>query len=134
MSATMTVPQCRTREEFVAFCKAENAAFLSANPKRVYIEYVRDIDHSVPPIRRPLPKGRPTGVMVAYKNDDGTINFGWSAAHPTTEKFDKAIGLWKAIRRATGRGRLTAKFPNRILDVFSDFMKSTPIELNGESG
>lgn len=147
-----TAARSASREEFILACKQDNMAFLDANRKRVYIEYVRE---PVMPVKR-FPwqslqndatgeKGRPTAILVAYKQDDGMLAQGWSAAMPATvsedgyvlkraERFDKAIGLWKAIRRATGQGRNSARIPNRILsgNKIAEFMERAATELNAK--
>jgi hypothetical protein len=115
MPTTKTQSPFKTRDEFLANCKRHNIAFLAANPKRVVIEYVREIETL-----------RPTAVLVGYRADDGQLRLGWSASNPKKERhpFDKAEGVWRAIRRATGEGRTTAVIPDRVLSHFkrNDFM------------
>jgi hypothetical protein len=113
------------RMKFISSCKADNMAFLEANRKRLYMEYVRD-PSNVPTNEQTRSKGKPTAVMVALKDDDGTIHVGWAAAQQPLidqefgdlirrgDEFNKPIGLWKAIRRATGAGRAPKRVHPRL--------------------
>lgn len=52
-------------------------------------QYIRDGD------------GHPYGVVVASKQDDGTINLGYSLCHKNDRNnFDKKLGLQIALNRA----------------------------------
>lgn len=121
--------QFRTRKNFLAYCKAEIADFMSKNQSRVIIEYVRN--------QADEGRGEPTAVLVAYLDDTRKIQLGWSAARPDLvyrqgdvirkrkgDVFNKTIGLWKAICRATGQGR-PATFPVGRINFRkpSDFLK-----------
>lgn len=151
MPTTKTVREFKTREEFVKFCKAANTAFLDAHRGNVYLEYVREEIYDPGHACRPnVPKrGRPHAVFLALKGPDGTLSMGWSAAYPGSptrraDRFDKAIGLWKAIRRATGQGRLGKTIPDRLVEragtaisltastIASEFMNRAAEELEAK--
>lgn len=156
METTVLAPKFSTREAFRDYAKRENVAFLEANKGRVVIEYVREAVYTAYKVGKSPPKrrGQPNAVLVAYKEDDGTIRLGWSAARSAVidgwgkviekgDNFDKIEGLWRAIRRASSQGRPVKKVPRRLRDgdsflgvlypgqvTISEFIERATEELN----
>lgn len=74
------------REDYVEFCKNENKKVLV--PGKSLVQYVR------------TKKGQPKGTMVAYRGDDNKIYVGYSLCNSKVDKFDRQIGMRKAVERA----------------------------------
>lgn len=96
----------KSREEYRLACRRENADFLKDFQGRSIVTYIRGPGrkreiHLDPARNTTYFRGNPEAVMVAFKNADGNIQFGFSFKHPTAERvFEKPIGLRKAIQRA----------------------------------
>lgn len=76
------------RVAYIETCK-QNVAHLLENNK-VLIHYTRDF------------KGNRTGVLVAaILPDEDTPSYGWSVCHPKKDRFNKYIGICKAVERMT---------------------------------
>lgn len=110
-----------TRRDYVAYCRWYNDAFFKQQRHNVYLEYVREPDPD------PTKKGKPFGVLVALRGDDGLFSLGWAVAKGPkkdnqgnvirkAEVFDKAIGLCKAFRRACGQASNLGVMPHRLTD------------------
>jgi hypothetical protein len=79
--------------------------------RRLVIEYLR-----VPgdPGTTGKTRGRPTGVVLVWKANDGTLKLGW-AKHNPKDPYDRREGL----RRALARGR-------RLVDVAGELETPWP--------
>lgn len=75
-----------TRDEYVEYCKTQNQLHLK--PGNSLIQYIR------------RKNGQPRGVVVAYKGEDNLIYVGYSLCNTRVDKFDKQIGINKAVTRA----------------------------------
>ena len=76
------------RNEYVEACKEVVERVLV--PGQTLVQYVRS------------KKGQARGVVVAFRNPrSGEVSIGWSLCNTKAEKFDKTIGLNKAIARST---------------------------------
>lgn len=119
MATRSTVKTFQTRQSYVAYCHWYNDAVLKTHGANIYIEYVRE------PELDPTKRGKPFGVLVAFKGDDGLISLGWAVARGPkkdetgavvrkAETFDKAIGLCKAMRRAWEEDADSGVMPFRL--------------------
>lgn len=70
------------RKEHAETCKAANQSVMS---NKYLLKYQRD------------KHGRPTGVVIAFKDLNNKVRLGWSKCNVKLEQFDKHIGINKAI-------------------------------------
>jgi hypothetical protein len=100
------------RLAYIETCK-NNVAHLLENNK-VLIHYTRDF------------RGNRTGVLVAAVLPNETVpSYGWSVCHPKKDRFNKYIGICKAVERMT-LGSPAAEdgsllLPNTILEALPEF-------------
>lgn len=73
------------RSHYIHQCKRETADVLKG---KYLLKYERD------------KHGRQVGVVIAYRDTEGRVKIGWSRCHTKLEKFDRHIGINKAISRA----------------------------------
>lgn len=65
----------------------------------------------------------PLGVMIAFKNDEGQLRFGWSKCNTKLDRFDKKYGLEIALARADSSKSLNTEImPDDMYDHFVDFV------------
>lgn len=91
------------RKKFAVACRERNKKFLVAN-KHV-MQYV-------------LNKRRErVGVVLSFKNKDGDVLIGYSKCNIGLEKFDKHIGVAKAIYRAYHIGLIPDDVPRSMREA-----------------
>lgn len=75
-----------SKEQYIQDCMKENSEVFI---KRPLVEYVRN------------KKGHAVGVVVAFRDPfDDNVCIGWSLCNIKVERFNKHIGLNKALNRA----------------------------------
>lgn len=82
----MVVDKFVSKQEYVEFCEQENKNILQ--PKRSILKYIR------------TNKGQPRGVLIAYRGEDDKVYIGYSLCNTKSDKFNKQIGIRKAVERA----------------------------------
>ncbi len=82
---------CKSREEYIELCQQNFAKFCKDHDNHVLVSYVRaDINK------------QPIGAVISFRDPKTKeIQFGWSLCHIGKDKYNKYIGLWQAIQRAT---------------------------------
>ena len=95
------------REQYVESCKEVIERVLV--PGQTLIQYVR------------TKKGMLRGVVVAFRNPrSNEINIGWSLCNIKEERFDKTIGLNKAVTRSVQliSWVYDSELPHTVRDVY----------------
>lgn len=96
MKETPVVSAPKSREEYIAQCKTDAAAYLKQY--RPVLRYLcnKDLVGVSYPSRENNTK---VGVLTAFKTASGNIYIGVSKSHSTKEKFNKYIGVVKSFKK-----------------------------------
>lgn len=89
------------RKDFITQCRRATESFFSRHKHQVLVQYKRDS------------KNCKVGVVVAFKDAEGVVRIGMSKCHVQLEKFDRYIGLAKAIDNAY-KGLAQNEIPNSL--------------------
>jgi hypothetical protein len=79
-------------------------------------------------------RGPVEGIMVAVKNDDGSISIGWSEFNPEDKTFNRKIGKEIALCRAMGIQKdipiMTRKFDKATQKPYDAVKMTLRVDLN----
>lgn len=106
------------KKQFIEECKRQKLEHLEKYPN-TFIQYLDNKG-----FRRNRTKPA-VGVLIAYREDDGTIKFGWSKADKL-DTFSKDVAFFKAKQRAKAVEDyffLESNAPNSVRRVGWEFLQ-----------